>query len=327
MTAVGKSQEHRRAGARDIGATAARFSVIVVTFNSANHLAECIRSVPRETELVLVDNGSSDGCVELACRIRPDSQIHCSTTNRGFGGGCNIGARVAGRELLLFLNPDAFLVDGALDQFASVIDAEPRVIVGPEIQDSTGMRRAVCRRSSRPVHELRDLLPLGSRVLGARTRDIPADDPLYEVGGQVDYLQGAALALARPFFVELGGFDEAYFLYSEEEDLCVRAREAGGRCIYAPTAAVRHLWGTSTAQVTSFSTMQRFRSLQLLYRRRYGSVRGALVGVALGLAICSRAAIGTIRPRRGVELAWATAAVRGLIAGTSADLSRRLPFV
>jgi GT2 family glycosyltransferase len=300
--------------------------VIVVTFNSAEDLGECVRSIPPEAELVVVDNGSTDGSVEVAPRLRPGLRIHRSRTNRGFGAGCNIGARLAGRELLLFLNPDAILIDGALDPLAAVIDADPRTIAGPEIQDAAGTRRAVCRRSSHPIHDLRDLLPLGARVLAAGTRDIPSEDPLYERGGKVDYVQGAALAIARPFFIELGGFDEAFFLYSEEEDLCTRAREAGGRCIYVPAAAVRHLWGTSAAKTPSFATMHRFRSLQLFYRRRYGPIRGALVGLVLGLAVCLRGAISVIRPRRGVGPFWATAAVRGLIAGASADASRRLPF-
>jgi N-acetylglucosaminyl-diphospho-decaprenol L-rhamnosyltransferase len=303
------------------------WSIIIVLHNSAENLRECLQSIPAHTEVVVVDNASDDDGVDISRRSHSALRVMKLPHNVGFAAGCNAGASCSTGELLLFLNPDTVLEAGTLETLGATLAAEARAIAGPEIRDMRGGVRHVCRRRSSPLHELAELFPLASRIAPRSfRRDRDPDDPVYEAGGDVAYVQGAALAISRDFFFELGGFDEAFFLYTEEEELCARAWAAGGRCRYEPRAAVRHAWGTSTECVPAFATQQHFRSRMVLYRRRYGIIRGALVAGLFGAAICARTLAATVRRSRAYRLEWALPALRGVAAGYLANPRVRRPF-
>ena len=144
------------------------------------------------------------------------------------------------------------------------------------------------------------------------------------------YLQGACIAIDRQTFGLLGGFDEDFFLYGEEEGLCARVRAHGGEAIYEPRARVRHISGTSSARAKSpaarrLAVFHRFRSRVVLFRKSRGSLGGLLAAIVIAPALLVQSAAGLVlgsgfRHRRGLEKGYLGLAIRGLLAGLRADL-------
>lgn len=298
------------------------FAVVTVLHSSGDSIEACLESVPAAAEMIVVDSCSSDGGAEVVRRCRPDATLISLATNVGFGAGCNIGVRAAASEVVVLLNPDTVIERGALEILIERVKKAPSAIVGPALLAPTGELWAVCRRWSRPRYDVVELLPFAGRwVSGSLRRDIPMEAPIYEVGGAVDYLQGACLALRRDLFLDLGGFDERFFLYSEEEDLCERLWQAGGHCLYEPRAIVRHAWGTSTAKRARFATRHLYRSRTLLYRKRYGHLRGCAAALTTAGALLADVPAWAVRwiLRRGSARTpgWIVAALRGLLEGVS----------
>jgi N-acetylglucosaminyl-diphospho-decaprenol L-rhamnosyltransferase len=262
-------------------------SVVTVIHNSADVLADMIGAVPAQLELVVVDNASKDGGANIARGLRGDVKVVEMGGNRGFGAGCNAGARNARGEVLVFLNPDCRPAPGSLELLVAHALADPQSIFGPAMLHADGTLRHNLRRRSEPIHEVLERLPSAARWIPVRLRrDLPPDDPRYREGGNVDYLQGACLALTRACFVAAGGFDEDFFLYSEEESLCDAVCANGGRCIYLPEARVDHAGSTTTEKVPTFAIRHAFRSRAVFYRKRYGEVKGQLSIASIAASVC-----------------------------------------
>jgi GT2 family glycosyltransferase len=155
-------------------------------------------------------------------------------------------------------------------------------------------------------------------------RDVPAADRVYWDGGPVDVIQGACMAIGRDHFAALRGFDEDFFLYSEEESLCERVRDAGGRAWYLPEAVVRHTWGTSTAKRPNFATEHFYRSRIVLYRKRDGRLAAAIAAVGIGVAAAASALGAVVSARSGHRSRRETqlrAALRGLRRGLTEGIT------
>jgi GT2 family glycosyltransferase len=301
-------------------------SVITVTYNSGDDVAGMLRSLPDDVEAIVVDNASTDGSPEIAQAARPNTVVVRLPNNQGFGHGCNVGAGVASRDVLIFLNPDGRIVGDALDVLAAHASEDPRSIFGPAFLRQDRSPRHDVRRRSQPHHEVLELLPSAKRWTPQRLRrDLPASDPRYTVGGEVDYLQGACLAIDRQLFHQLGGFDEDFFLYSEEETLCAAVRAAGGRCIYLPDAVIEHVGGTSTGRVSDFAVHHFYRSRAIFYRKRYGWLGGFLASAWIGSFLLINALLSPLVTRHGGGGPYLTAhaaAFRGLLRGSVAQVRR-----
>jgi len=301
-------------------------SVITVTHNSGDVVAGMLQSLPPDVEAIVVDNASSDGSAEIARRARPGTVVVELPNNGGFGHGCNVGAGVASGEVLVFLNPDGRVVDDALSALAAHVQSDPHSIFGPAFLGADGELRHDVRRRSEPYHEVLDLLPGSRRWLPDRLRrDLAHDDRRYSTGGEVDYLQGACLAIDRHLFHMLGGFDEDFFLYSEEETLCEGVRRAGGHCIYLPAAVVQHVGGTSTGRVNDFAMGHFYRSRVIFYRKRYGFAGGLTAAALIALGLIANLLCSPLVKRYGGDnprVEWHAAALSGLVRGSIADLRR-----
>lgn len=314
-------------GPGPVSMTDATLSVVIVLYNSADTVVDCLESLPERCYVVVVDNASTDDGVTLAERTRPDAVVLRNEVNRGFGAACNRGAEVVRSGVLAFVNPDLTIKGEALAVLVRRVMAEPQAIVGPALTDAEGVLRANCRKRSRPFHEMLELLPSASKWTPRRLRrDLAFTDEVYARGGEVDYLQGACLVLHREHFAQIGGFDETFFLYSEEEDLCNRVRSKGGQCLFVPEAVARHIAGTSTCKDPTFALAHLYRGRAILYRKQYGDARGRAVAVGIAsFALLAQAlnpfvrATGrTVRRPRG----WLSAVLRGLTQGSLVRLPR-----
>lgn len=221
-------------------------SVVVVTFNSADVIRRALCSVPVGAELIVVDNASTDNSLALA--EAEGARCIRQRKNTGFGRACNIGAAASSRELILFLNPDAVLNEGALEAMAAAAHRYPEAgAIGPMLIDGDG--NSIWRFSS-------ILHPMGH-----------AGQPVEpEAACCVPLLTGAALLCRRVAFEEVGGFDENIFLYHEDDDLCLRLTNNGWPLIYEPTAQTYHVFGQSCRLSKD---MIRFKSEQRLLSHAY----------------------------------------------------------
>lgn len=303
-------------------------SVITVMHNSGDVVGEMIAALPPALELVVVDNASADDGPALVRRMRPGATLVTLTENFGFGRGCNEGARRSSGEVLVFLNPDCRPEPGAIERLVAEARTDPQSIFGPAMLHLDGTLRHNLRRRSRPVHEILENLPSSARWVPARwRRDLPGNAPIYGDGGDVDYLQGACLVVARESFCRAGGFDEDYFLYSEEETLCAAIRSNGGRCVYVAEAQVRHAGGTSTAKQGGFAAYHAFRSRAIFYRKRDGEFTGQLSVAAIATSVTFSwmlAPLALLLKTRAAQLPRIQRyALQGLYAGARYRLGRR----
>ncbi|WP_275004686.1 glycosyltransferase family 2 protein [Promicromonospora iranensis] len=240
-------------------------AAVVVTYNSAGHVGDLLDSLPAAFgdvtyRTVVVDNGSTDETVRLL-RERSDCLV-VESTNDGFGAGMNRAVRHAPPAgTVLVLNPDAVLDPEAVPRMLQVLRRPGVGIVAPRTREADGQLSPTLRRT-----------PTVARVGGLSFTRIPwfaerIDDPrAYTAERAVDWACGAIWLLSRECFDALGGFDESYFLYSEETDFALRARDAGWITMYTPQAGGMHVGGGSgTSSATH--TMQMLNRVRLVRRR------------------------------------------------------------
>ncbi|MCX8560349.1 glycosyltransferase family 2 protein [Mycolicibacterium mucogenicum] len=294
-------------------------SIIVVAFNSASTLADCMTSIPAEYEVIVVDQQSSDSSVQTALDHRPDAKVIRAGKNRGFGAGCNLGAANAASEILIFLNPDAAFQSSESVKILAESAAQNNVVTGPRILDSSGADRTRARYWSWPVADIVDVFAPNALILGRLLRDIPPDDPVYTEGGEVAFVQGSCMAVSATNFWRAGGFDERFYLYQEEEVLARRLLDLGVKNRLEPTAVITHLVGRSTSQFPEFSAGHYFRSLALsliLFRRKLVALPTIFT---LWMVLRLMALVTPLRKRIGWRSergrSWYRAAAAGLICG------------
>jgi GT2 family glycosyltransferase len=304
----------------------ASLAVVVVLHDSADVIADCLRSLPRtgDVEVVVVDNASRDDGAARALAARSDATVLVSPVNRGFGGGCNLGWRATRRPVVAFVNPDVRVETDTLAVLLERLAREPHGMVGPALLDGDGHTR-LCKARPSPLLDAVGMMPAAQRwAPPGWDGKLAADDPVHAHGGVVAALEGACFAIRREDLETIGGFDEDFFLYSEEEDLAVRLARLGGRPVYEPRARALHIGGTSTAKVSAFATRQRFRSRVVFYRKRDGELRGRLAALALALPAALSLVVAVLdtalaRPTQTPPGHW-LAVIAGLLDGARAPL-------
>ncbi len=223
-------------------------STIVVTYNALPWLDRALESA-RGTELVVVDHGSTDGTLELVRDRFPEATL-VEQGNLGFGAGNNAGMRVASGRWYLLLNSDAWLEPGALDALIAFAEAHPgAAVVGPRLLNPDGTLQRSVRgfptvwRIATEYLFLRKLAPR-SRLLNA----FYAGGFEHDTAREAEFLMGSVLLVRREAVEAVGGFDERYFMFSEETDWCYRFRQAGWQVWFFPGAEAVHVGGATTTQ-------------------------------------------------------------------------------
>jgi len=249
-------------------------TAILVNYNAGNELAVALRSIQSdcaevEWEAVVVDNASSDNSAAIV-ETFPRATLIRNPANVGFGRAVNQAAAVARAPRLLLVNPDCRLVSGAISTLRSVLDAEPScAVVGPRIFDPEGTVQGSARGDPDMLTglfgrtgALRVLLPF----LPVARRNVVVEDAVRTGASSVvvDWLSGACMLIRRDAFTAAGGFDERFFLYWEDADLCRRLRNRGFQVRYVPGASAVHQVGRSS-QTARRSSIRAFHASAYLY--------------------------------------------------------------
>jgi len=271
-----------------------RVAVVIVSFETRETLLDALASLQANAEMkldvVVVDNASRDGSADAVRARFPDVRVIANACNVGFSSACNQGARESRAPLVLFLNPDATLTPGSLAALAALFEARPRLgIAGPRTRSSNGDIQVSTGPDLALLAEWRQR----RLVRGVARRDAGAlakAEARHAVEHEPDWVSGACLMARREALDAVGGFDERFFLYEEDADLCRRVRAAGWQVVFTPAAEARHALGRSMARAPSRARFEYHRSHLLYYRKHCGFLRHA----ALRLLLASRA---------GVELA------------------------
>ncbi len=227
-------------------------SIIIVSFNARKHLEGCLNSLtshPPGTphEIVVVDNASTDGSAEMVKSRWPEVKVIEQSRNGGFAAGNNAGTRATDGALILLLNNDTVVPQGAVDVLVERLLAHPEAAVaGPRLTDGNGRAELSFGRMISPLNELRQKLTMllyRYRVWGFARRIERAT----EVEQEVDWVSGACLLVRRADAEQAGLLDERYFLYAEDVDFCAAIRALGRGVIFTPAAHVVHFGGISRA--------------------------------------------------------------------------------
>jgi len=258
-------------------------SIIIVNWNTRSDLSRCLASLRPcaarlDLEVVVVDNGSTDGSPQMVRREFPEVRLLPLGRNVGFAAGNNHALpRTSGRYRVL-LNPDCIVHEGAMETLLAYADAHPECgLLGPRLLNGDGSLQPSCRA-----------FPTIGALLFRNTfldrwwpdnpfaRDYLMEGWEHDSPREVDWLSGACI-LARSEVVEqIGGLDERYYMYVEDMDWCLRAHRAGWQVVYLPTAAVTHLIGRSSDQRPAAMIRQHHVSMVKYVAKHYGIAAAAL---------------------------------------------------
>jgi GT2 family glycosyltransferase len=234
-------------------------SCVIVGYRSLEYLKSCIESLRQqegtEFEIIVVDNNSADGTVEYLSEIN----VNCISLdkNRGFGAAVNIGAREAVYKYLLILNPDTIIPPDSLKKLRRFAESGTDFgLLAPSLEYPDGKiqisARAFPRRRDFLLSRGSPLFRLG--ITGEKEAGyiIPVDNAPLEIPA----VSATALMINTALFKEIGGFDERFFMYLEDIDLCRKIKERGLAVILLPEVKIRHSWKKSSSQINMKKTGQ-----------------------------------------------------------------------
>lgn len=284
-----------------------RIRAVVVSWNSAGVLPRCLDHLRAtegddELELVVVDNGSTDGTTDAWARRQPGVRLIEAGTNRGFGAGVNLALRdLDDLDAVALVNPDAFVDPGWLTPLAEALAADaglgaacPKILF--DAPDAAG--RPVINNVGNILGPTWELHDRGYREVDRGQHDQPA-----EIWGWC----GAAVLLRKGYLDDVGRFDERLFLYAEDADLSWRGRHRGWRYRYVPTSVVHHGHRTSSGGTRTPVLDYLNRRNRLVVVTRHGGLRGA--------------AIAWMRALGGIAAALGTDLLGPLVHGRRPDLA------
>lgn len=266
---------HSAPPAEECGVSVVRVSVIVASWNTRDLLERCLRSVTSshpgfELELIVVDNGSSDGSVQMVASRFPQAILIASKENLGFAGANNLGMARATGDYLLLINADAEMADSALSGLVHCAEENPGAgIVGPRLLNPDGTAQSSRRRFPTTATAF-----LESTVLQRWFPNHPVLRAYYVLDRddgevqEVDWLVGACLLVRAEAARSAGPLDEGYFMYSEELDWCHRFANKGWKVVYYPFAVVYHHGGQGSDQAP-FHRHTRFQLSKCRYFERH----------------------------------------------------------
>ena len=270
-------------------------SVIVVNFFSSDVLARCMASIPNECELIIignsVDKDEAEKVKELAT-VREHTSLIFNEENVGFARAVNQGVALAQGKAILMLNPDAYLLPGALERLYQALTKGVGA-AGPLIQFPDGTEQPGARRlTPTPTRAFAKLFGL-SRLGLVKDHNL-AGTPLPEQADEVEALSGACMLVKRDLYESVGGMDEGYVMHCEDLDLCMQLRLAGHKLLFVPDARVIHDKGHSSKRQPLWVVWHLHKGMLRYYRKFFKKNYSPLLWPAVILGVYARFAAYSI---------------------------------
>ncbi|RJR32168.1 glycosyltransferase family 2 protein [Candidatus Parcubacteria bacterium] len=251
-------------------------SIIIVSWNVREKLLTCLNSIFKnlnglDFEVFVVDNGSSDGSALAVKKNFPQVKLTENSKNLGFARANNLALGRSTGEYILILNPDTEIYADTVQKSLSCIKTDPQIgALGCKITNADGSVQPSVRRFPTFCSQLLILYKLHHFFprLGPLRRYFAADFD-YETGAEVDQIMGAFMLLPRKIFTQVGMFDENFYIWFEEVDLCKRIKAAGFKIYYFPEATIKHYGGQSFKQLMPLKKRNFFNESLLLYFRKH----------------------------------------------------------
>ena len=293
-------------------------SICIVTLNTRQYLSDCLESLAAHpasvsTEIIVVDNHSTDGTQEMLAQQYPQITLIQNQKNEGFTRPANQAMRAAQGRYILLLNPDTLLQTDTLNRLVAFLDSHPVVgIVGPKVLNRDGSLQMACRRGlPRPGAMLSYFLKLHrlfprSRRFGGYLLNYLDPDATYPVDG----VSGSCMLIRQAAAQQVGYFDERFFAYQEDADFCFQVQRAGWQVYYHPAAQIIHFGGQGGSRHEPFRSIFAWhRSYYLYYQKNlacdYCFLFNAFYVLLMGLKLLLALFINLLRrekhpgPRRG----------------------------
>lgn len=251
-------------------------SVCIVTFQAREMLRDCLRSLAENTrcsyEVIVTDNGSSDGTIEMLCQEFPAVRLIRNTSNLGYTLPMNQALRQGCGRYLAQLNPDTVVLPEAFDRLVAFMDAHTGVgICGPRVLNRDRTIQKSCRRGEpRPLAVIGYFTGLdrkfpGNRRLGEYQLSYIDDSQTQPVAG----VAGSCMLIRRAVIEQIGYLDERYFAFQEDADFCRRARDAGWPVYYLPEAEIVHYGGMGGTRVQPYRSIYEWHRSYFTYYRTH----------------------------------------------------------
>lgn len=247
-------------------------SIIIVSWNTRQLLRGCLDSIYKETqkinfEVFVVDNASSDGSAEMSKTDYPQVRLIENKNNAGFAAANNLALKRASGRYVLFLNPDTVILDGALDKGVQIMDGRPEIsILGAKTFNADMTRQKTIAPNPNLLSQiflltkLRHIFPKSKIIKKYQRFDFDYDKESFIDG----HTQGSFLLIRKNVLDAIGSFDEKFYIWFEEVDLCFRARQGGYKILYSPEIKIIHYGGESFKQVMALKK-QRMYNRSLFY--------------------------------------------------------------
>ena len=248
-----------------------KLSIVIVNWNTKDILKQTINSVVAETtlfpyEIIVVDNNSSDGSVEMIKKEFPTVILIENKINEGFAKGNNIGLKIAQGEYLILLNSDTIVLDHAIEKLVKFLDEKSEVmLIGPKLLNKDGSFQTACRRNLPNIKN--SFLYLFS------IKNLIKSDKNYKsnnnenISGYCEAISGAAMMFRREVYEKIEGLDEQFFMYAEDLDYCKQVFDQGWKTYYLSDAHITHLGGESSKQRSSKSLYFFYKTMWQYYRK------------------------------------------------------------
>jgi N-acetylglucosaminyl-diphospho-decaprenol L-rhamnosyltransferase len=265
--------------------------IVIVSYRSREMLRNCLSSLrshspARAARVWVVDNASRDGTVEMVRSEFPEVELIASDENLGFSKANNLAIRRGSAAYVLALNPDTIMVENALDQMLALMELNPSIgIAGCRLELEDGTFDHAARRSfPTPLGALAHFMGIG------RSRKAPASLAQYRApateSGPVDAVNGAFMLMRRSALDEVGLFDEGYWMYMEDLDLCYRLKRVGWLTWYDPSVKIVHIKAGTSGKYRKPRLNYAFHyGMFRFYRKHYAATHGVLKNIAVYVGI------------------------------------------
>lgn len=264
-------------------------SIVILSYNKRQLTVDCLTSLNKniphdQYETIVVDNASSDDSVEYIRKHFPKVKLIENTRNAGFAGGCNLGAKHAKGEFILFLNNDAAIGENPLPEMVKTFSEDEKIgVVGGLLTNLNGS----LQRSYGNFYTILNVAYLLFAGESGELKRLQSKEVI-----ETDWVSGGFMMVRRTVFQKVTGFNESYFMYIEDMDLCYRIKKSNYKIMFTPLVKIKHIGQASTNK--TFAIVHIYEGLQIFYRQQRSSLEYYIVKLLLCIKAVSALLIGLV---------------------------------